>query len=49
LLLAIIIFYNYIASYEERLLEIKFAEEYNEYKKKTGKWLPSIGRRGAIP
>lgn len=40
----IFVFYNYIASYEERLLEAKFGGEYNKYKKRTGKWLPRIGR-----
>ncbi len=40
LLVAIFIFHNCIASYEEKLLEIKFGEEYLEYKKKTGKWIP---------
>jgi protein-S-isoprenylcysteine O-methyltransferase Ste14 len=36
-------FHNYIAGYEEKLLEAKFGEEYREYKKRTGKWLPRIG------
>jgi protein-S-isoprenylcysteine O-methyltransferase Ste14 len=39
------IFYNYIASYEEKLLEIKFSEEYRKYKRRTGKWVPKIGTR----
>ena len=38
----IFVFHNYLASYEERLLETKFGEAYNEYKKRTGKWLPRI-------
>jgi len=38
----IFIFYNYISSYEEKLLEIKFGEEYLRYKQKTGKWVPRI-------
>jgi protein-S-isoprenylcysteine O-methyltransferase Ste14 len=37
---AIFIFYDYIAAYEERLLEEKFGEKYRSYKQKTGKWLP---------
>jgi len=40
LLIPIVIFYNYIASYEEKLLESKFGEAYREYERKTGKWLP---------
>jgi protein-S-isoprenylcysteine O-methyltransferase Ste14 len=40
----IVIFHNYIAGYEEKLLEIKFGEEYRKYKASTGKWLPRIGR-----
>ena len=44
ILAGIFIFYNYIASYEEGLLEAKFGAEYREYKKKTGKWLPKLGK-----
>jgi protein-S-isoprenylcysteine O-methyltransferase Ste14 len=44
LIVGIFIFHNYIASYEERLMEAKFSEEYSVYKKKTGKWLPKIGK-----
>lgn len=40
--LGIFVFYNYIAGYEERLLEIKFGEEYRQYKSATGKWVPKI-------
>lgn len=43
LFVGIFIFYNYLASYEEKLLEEKFGEEYIKYKQKTGKWLPRIG------
>ncbi len=39
----IFIFYNFIASYEEKLLEDRFHEEYRNYKIKTGKWVPRIG------
>jgi len=45
LLVVIFVFYNYLASYEERLLELSFGEEYRRYKKRTGKWLPKIGRK----
>jgi protein-S-isoprenylcysteine O-methyltransferase Ste14 len=38
-----LVFYNYIASYEERLLEIEFGEDYVSYKKRTGKWIPRMG------
>ncbi|MDP3025778.1 MAG: isoprenylcysteine carboxylmethyltransferase family protein [candidate division Zixibacteria bacterium] len=46
----IFIFYNFLASYEEKLLEEKFGEEYRKYKEKTGKWMPRIGRNksGAV-
>ena len=43
LVVLIFIFYNFIASYEEKLLEDRFHEEYRNYKIKTGKWLPMIG------
>jgi len=43
LLIPIIIFYNYIAGYEEKLLEAKFGEPYRAYEKRTGKWLPRLG------
>ena len=42
----IFLFYNYIASYEERFLEVKFSAEYTNYKNRTGKWVPRIGGRG---
>jgi protein-S-isoprenylcysteine O-methyltransferase Ste14 len=40
LFVGIFIFYNYLASYEEKLLEEKFGEEYIKYKQRTGKWVP---------
>jgi len=40
----IFFFYNYIANYEENLLEDRFPEEYRNYKKQTGKWMPMIGK-----
>jgi protein-S-isoprenylcysteine O-methyltransferase Ste14 len=40
LLVIIFLFYNYIAGYEERLMEIKFRENYVIYKNRTGKWVP---------
>jgi len=44
LFVVIFFFYNYIASYEERLLDEKFGEEYRKYKRRTGKWMPGIGK-----
>jgi protein-S-isoprenylcysteine O-methyltransferase Ste14 len=43
LLVGIFIFHDYIGSYEETLLEAKFGEEYRQYKKRTGKWIPRLG------
>ncbi len=37
-------FYDHIAGYEERWLEERFGDEYREYKKRTGKWVPGLGR-----
>jgi protein-S-isoprenylcysteine O-methyltransferase Ste14 len=45
LLVIIVLFYNYIAAYEEKLLEIKFGESYIAYEKKTGKWVPGISKK----
>jgi protein-S-isoprenylcysteine O-methyltransferase Ste14 len=42
LLLVIFVFYNYIASYEEKLLMGKYGEDYLHYKKNTGKWIPNL-------
>lgn len=42
----IFVFYNYIASYEEKLMEARFGEAYRDYKGRTGKWLPRVWRRG---
>lgn len=36
---ALFLFYNFIAVFEEHLLEEKFGQEYRDYKKKTPKWL----------
>ena len=46
LLIPIFVFYNYIASYEEKLLETRFGEAYRDYEQRTGKWLPKVTRRG---
>ncbi|MEE4604206.1 MAG: isoprenylcysteine carboxylmethyltransferase family protein [Desulfobacteraceae bacterium] len=43
LVVIIFFFYDYIASYEEKLLEDRCHEEYRNYKIKTGKWVPRIG------
>jgi len=37
---AICIFYNYLANYEEKLLEARFGESYIIYQKHAGKWMP---------
>lgn len=42
LFIVIFIFYNYIAGYEEKLLDTKFGEEYKQYKKRTGRWIPKM-------
>jgi len=49
LLMMIFIFYNHIANYEERLLLRKFGENYETYRKKTGRWVPRIARRAKNP
>jgi protein-S-isoprenylcysteine O-methyltransferase Ste14 len=41
--MGIFAFYDYIASYEEKLMEAEFGADYSAYKKKTGKWVPRMG------
>lgn len=36
-------FYDFIAGYEERVLETRFGETYREYRNGTGRWLPTPG------
>ena len=36
----IFIFYNFIADYEEKLLEKKLGQDYREYKKEVPRWFP---------
>ena len=43
MVVVIFFFYNHIASYEEKLLEDRFPDEYRNYKIRTGKWMPLIG------
>lgn len=40
--IAILGFYNYIAAYEEKLLEKKFGQAYLDYMEQTGRWLPHL-------
>jgi protein-S-isoprenylcysteine O-methyltransferase Ste14 len=45
LLVAIVVFYNYIAAYEEKLLVVKFGDAYAVYQKNTGRWVPHPGKK----
>jgi protein-S-isoprenylcysteine O-methyltransferase Ste14 len=45
LTVGIALFYDYIASYEEGVLQARYGDEYSKYKEKTGKWLPLVRRR----
>lgn len=38
--LGIFFFYNFIASYEENLLEKQYGQDFRDYKKNTPKWVP---------
>jgi len=38
----IFIFYNSIATYEEKFLEQKFGHDYRDYKKNVPKWIPRL-------
>lgn len=48
LLVPIFLFYNYIAGFEERVLETRFGDAYVAYKARTGKWLPRMNRRTGV-
>jgi protein-S-isoprenylcysteine O-methyltransferase Ste14 len=41
----IFFFFNFIASFEEKLLEEKFGDTYKTYEAKTGKWLPRLSAK----
>lgn len=45
LLVPIFLFYNCIASHEERLLAAKLGQPSYSYEARTGKWLPFASRR----
>ncbi|KPJ61695.1 MAG: hypothetical protein AMJ46_00085 [Latescibacteria bacterium DG_63] len=47
LLVVVFIFYDYIATYEEKQMEIKFGETYRNYMRETGKWVPRISAAGS--
>ena len=44
MLLVIFLFYDFIARYEEKLMINRFGDEYGNYMKRTGKWIPRPGR-----
>jgi protein-S-isoprenylcysteine O-methyltransferase Ste14 len=44
LFVIVFLFYNYIASYEEKLLVDRFGDDYRSYMETAGKWLPKFGR-----
>ena len=41
-LVVIVIFYDYLATFEEKQLAQKFGREYRNYKDKTPKWFPRL-------
>jgi protein-S-isoprenylcysteine O-methyltransferase Ste14 len=47
LLVPVFVFYDYIARYEERVLEVRFGAAYRDYEARTGRWLPGVSRRPA--
>ncbi len=38
----IIVFYEYVATFEEKLLVEQFGQEYRDYQKKVPKWIPGL-------
>ncbi|MBW2434479.1 MAG: isoprenylcysteine carboxylmethyltransferase family protein [Deltaproteobacteria bacterium] len=45
LLVVIVLFYNSIADYEEKLMEAKFGQAYIAYREQTGRWIPRFGKK----
>jgi protein-S-isoprenylcysteine O-methyltransferase Ste14 len=43
-IIGIVVFLNYVAGEEEKLLEKTFGRRYLEYKRNTGKWFPNLRR-----
>ncbi len=43
---AIFIFFDHIAGFEERVMREKFGDKYEGYMERTGKWIPRIGAAG---
>jgi protein-S-isoprenylcysteine O-methyltransferase Ste14 len=46
LFLILFVFYDFIAGYEEKIMEAKFGADYRRYRSRTGKWLPRFRMRG---
>lgn len=42
LIIIIFVFYNYIASYEERILVAQYGEDYEKYKESVPRWFPKL-------
>ncbi len=42
MLVVIFVFYNYIAGYEEKLLEARYGDDYVRYRRDTGRWIPKV-------
>jgi len=38
----IVVFYEYVSTYEEKLLVEQFGQEYRDYQKKVPKWIPRL-------
>ena len=38
----IVIFYEYAATFEEKLLVKQFGQEYRDYQKRVPKWIPGL-------
>ncbi len=49
LFLIMFVLYNYIATYEEKLMVAKLGDDYLDYMNKTNKWIPRIGRSRKEP
>jgi protein-S-isoprenylcysteine O-methyltransferase Ste14 len=46
-LIPIFLLYNYLAAYEERVMELRFGPAYQTYRTRVGRWIPRLPKKRA--